>query len=77
MSGVKELLDQYGLRGNERTRAMQSIARELIRLRVMVTEFRGAYPSATEAFAWMERWIAELERRLAAGHVAHVDVVTP
>jgi hypothetical protein len=65
----KQVLDDFGLVGDQRTPQMRAYARELLMLEAKLADFAPRYPSATHAAEWLARRIVELERRLGAGHV--------
>jgi len=77
MAKIKEILDRFGVPPSQRTSAMRSYARELRSLQSLLEAMKPRYPSAIAAYAWIERRIVDLERRLTAGHVPTVEPVTP
>jgi len=61
-----EVLDAFGLVGNQRTKAARGLARTLLKLEREHARLLARYPSARQAHQWIESTIGVTRERLRA-----------
>ncbi len=64
MDRVADILDEFGLVGNQRTLAVRGLARELHRIECKRERIAERYPSALQATEWLDRAAGQLRQKL-------------